>query len=67
MNTDAVKNLEELPFSMKAEDLAKALNLSRSKAYAIMNTPGFPSFRVDRTLRVTRPALNDWLKEQQNL
>ena len=65
MKPDAVKDLAELPFSMRAADLARALIVSQSRAYEIMNTPGFPAVRVGRTKIVTKPALTDWLKENQ--
>ena len=66
MKYDAVKDLAELPFSMRAPDLARALNVSQSRAYEIMNTPGFPAVRVGRTKIVTKPALRDWLEAQQS-
>ena len=65
MKTEAVKEWEELPFSMRAADLSRALNLSQSRAYEIMNIPGFPAVKVGRTKIVTKPALNDWLKANQ--
>ena len=63
---DAAKNLEELPFSMRAADLSRALNVSVSRAYEILNMPDFPAVRLGRTLIVTKPALRDWLEVQQN-
>lgn len=65
MREEAVKDLNELPFSMRACDLAKALNVSRSRAYEILNMPDFPAVRLGRTLIVTKPALRDWLESQQ--
>ncbi len=66
MKIEAVKELDELPFSMRAPDLARALNLSQSRAYEIMNIPGFPAVKVGRTKIVTKPALRDWLEAQQS-
>ena len=66
MKLDAVKELEELPCSMRAPDLARALNVSQSRAYEIMNIPGFPAVKVGRTKIVTKPALRDWLEAQQS-
>ena len=65
MKYDAVKDLAELPFSMRAPGLARALNVSQSRAYEIMNTSGFSAVRVGRTKIVTKPARTDWLKENQ--
>lgn len=65
MKLDAVKDLAELPFCLRAPDLARALNVSQSRAYEIMNIPGFPAVRVGRTKIVTKPARTDWLKENQ--
>lgn len=63
---DAVKDLEELPFSLRASDLSRALNCSRSRAYEIMNSDGFPAVRVGKIKIVTKPALRDWLEANQN-
>ena len=65
MKTEAVKDLDELPFSMRASDLSRALNVSRSRAYEIMNIPGFPAVKVGRTKILTKPALRDWREAQQ--
>lgn len=65
MKPDTVKDLAELPFSMRAPDLARALNCSRSRAYEIMNSEGFPAVKVGKIKIVTKPALTDWLKENQ--
>ena len=66
MKIEAVKELDELPFSMRATDLSRALNVSRSRVYEIMNIPGFPAVKVGRTKIVTKPALRDWLEAQQS-
>lgn len=66
MKTEAVKDLDELPFSMRASDLSRALNVSQSRAYEIMNIPGFPAVKVGRTKIVTKPTLRDWLEAQQS-
>ena len=65
MKTEAVKEWDEMPFSMRATDLAKALNIGVSSAYEMMNMPGFPAVRLGKTKIVTKPALNDWLKANQ--
>lgn len=65
MKTEAVKDLNELPFSLRAPDLARALNISVSRAYEIMNFQEIPIVRLGRTLIVTKPALRDWLESQQ--
>ena len=65
MKIEAVKEWEALPYSMRAAELAKALNIGVSSAYEMMNMPGFPAVRLGKTKIVTMPALNYWLKANQ--
>ena len=65
MKPDAVKDLAELPFCLRATDLARALNVSQSRAYEIMNTPRFSGGACRQNEDRDKPALTDWLKENR--
>ena len=48
-----------------AKDIAKILNVSLGKAYAIMNGYGFPLLKDGRFLYVTREAFCRWLERSK--
>lgn len=51
---------------MNADDVARELGISRSLAYAIMKSRGFPSFRVGvKRIICYRKDFEQWLAEQK--
>jgi excisionase family DNA binding protein len=50
---------------MKAEDIAKFLNVSRSKAYDIMNQKDFPTITLGKSKRVKSEDFLRWLESQK--
>lgn len=44
------------------EDIMAILHICKTTAYILMNSDGFPSFRVGRSLRVEKTAFEKWLK-----
>ena len=49
---------------LRPEEVATALGISRSQAYALITRRDIPSLRVGRRLRVTRKALDRWIEQQ---
>lgn len=47
---------------MRAEEVARALGLGRSKVYALLASGTLPSVRIGRSVRVSRAALERWLE-----
>lgn len=47
--------------TMTVEEMAKELNLSKTKAYALTKTEGFPIIRIDRRILVSRIGLQEWI------
>ena len=48
----------------KVEDVAKMLQVGRSKAYELFRSNDFPSFYLGRQLRVTKADFLEWLNSQ---
>ena len=48
------------------KELANYLKISRSKAYKLANTPGFPVIRINKSMRIKLSDLNNWLNNLQN-
>ena len=53
----------DLPDMLRAEDVSKALRISRSSAYALMHAGDFPAFRPlgGKSLRVSKASFLAWL------
>ncbi len=47
---------------LKAEEVAKALGLGRSKVYEMMQSGELPVVRIGRSVRVSRSALAAWVE-----
>lgn len=58
----------DLPDMLRAEDVGKALRVSRSSAYMLMHSIDFPAFRPlgGKSLRVSKMAFLDWLASRTN-
>ncbi len=46
---------------LRAEEVAKALGLGRSKVYELMATGNLPTVRIGRAVRVPADALRNWV------
>ncbi|MBM7872247.1 excisionase family DNA binding protein [Clostridium pascui] len=44
-------------------EVANFLSISRPKAYQLVNTKGFPSFRIGKTIRIYKAKLIAWIEE----
>lgn len=51
-----------LPLVLKPSDVAKALNISKNKAYEHMHKTGFPCFKVGKQYRIYRESFLHWLE-----
>ena len=45
-------------------ELANFLKVSRTKAYELVHTEGFPVIRLGRCMRISKEALINWLEAQ---
>lgn len=56
------KRLEELPALLTVGEMSKILRIGRVKAYQIIKTPGFPSVKIGRSVRIPKKALLKWIE-----
>ena len=54
------------PVMFNVHDIMRIFKCGRDKAYAIMQTSGFPSFRIDNTYYVERGSLEKWIRSCKN-
>jgi excisionase family DNA binding protein len=52
-----------LPVLLRIEDVARLLQLSRSKAYSMAKAGGLPAVRIGKSIRIPESALADWLTQ----
>lgn len=57
---------ETLPDVMDAKQLAAALQISKSGAYALLNSPDFPTLKIGGRKLVMKNDLLEWLKRHTN-
>ena len=61
----AVKSYDELPVTLKVEDVARILGVGRNTAYNIIRQKGFPAVRVgEKRVVVPRDRFLQWLNEK---
>ena len=58
-------SLDQLPITLRADELAAVLGISRAGAYTLMRSKGFPTIYVGkRRMIVMRDKFIAWLDEQ---
>ena len=57
---------ENMPDVMDAKQIAEALQISKARAYNLLNSPDFPTLRIGGRKLVMKSDLTDWLKGQTN-
>lgn len=60
-----MQNNSSLPSLLTVEEMAKVLRIGRVKAYQVVKTPGFPSVKIGRSVRVPAESLSIWIQQQQ--
>lgn len=54
------------PILYTCKDLQEIFKCGRKKAYEIMNSQGFPSFRINTSLYVEKSELEKWIGRNRN-
>lgn len=55
---------EEGPMTISVAEAAKELGISVPKAYQVVHRKDFPSFEIDRRVRVIKADLPEWMRKQ---
>lgn len=48
------------------KDIQKMFQLSRTNTYQLINSPGFPSVRLNKKILIPKKDLEKWLEKQSN-
>lgn len=54
---------EQDPILYTIEDIQRIFMIGRNKALALMNSSGFPSFRLNRKMYVSKGKLEEWIEK----
>lgn len=55
---------DQIPMSLRAEDVSAVLGISRAGAYALMHQKGFPTRFIGKRMLVLREDFFGWLDAQ---
>ena len=65
-NNEIIRNIEDYPITMNAEQVREVLGVSRAKTYEIMHRVDFPLIQFGRRMLVRRDAFKEWYEKQGN-
>ena len=55
---------DELPLALSADEIAQVLGISRSRAYELLHSKGFPTLKLNKRLVVMKDKLLVWIEAQ---
>ena len=61
MKNNEYRSFDELPLTLRVEDLMPVLGIGRNTAYELVRTKQIRSVRIGRQLRIPKDALIDYL------
>ena len=61
--TTNITSYDQLPVTLRAEQVAAVLGISRSNAYALMRQEDFPTLHIGKRMLVPKDRLIQWIEE----
>ena len=58
---------DQLPIMLSVTDMAKFLGISRTNAYELIHTAGFPKIQLGKRIVIPKDKLLEWLNKQMTL
>ena len=55
---------DQLPLSLRADDVAAVLGISRANAYTLMHSKDFPTIYIGKRMLVPKDKFLAWIEEQ---
>ena len=62
--TSNYRSYDELPLTLRVEDLTSILDIGRNTAYELVRSGKIRSIRIGRQLRIPKDALQDYLTQR---
>ena len=63
MKESKYKSYEDLPLMLNVQMIADVLGISRSKAYELVSSAGFPALKLGNRIIVPREQFVDWVRK----
>ena len=57
------KSYDELPLMLSVKELATVLGVSRTSAYELTKTKGFPSIKIGSRVVIPKEKLIEWIEK----
>ncbi|MPL96599.1 hypothetical protein SDC9_42781 [bioreactor metagenome] len=64
---DKVRSFDELPVTLRVEDLTAILDIGRNTAYELIRSGQIRSVRVGRQIRIPKEAVQEFFQRQRDL
>ena len=64
MKESKYKSYEDLPLMLNVQMIADVLGISRSKAYELASSKGFPSLKLGNRIIVPREQFVEWVRKR---
>lgn len=61
--TDEIIAYKQLPLTLKADQVAAVLGISRANAYKLLRREDFPTLRIGKRMLVPRDRFIHWIEE----
>ena len=58
------QEMQNLPFTLNAQQVADVLGIARNSAYTLMHSESFPTIHIGKRLLVPRDKLLQWIDHQ---
>ncbi len=58
------QEMQNLPFTLNAQQVADVLGIARNSAYTLMHSEGFPTIHIGKRLLVPKDKLLRWMDKQ---
>ena len=62
--TNRYSSYDQLPLSLRAEDVAAVLGISRANAYTLMHNKTFPTIFIGKRMLVPKDKFLAWIEKQ---
>ena len=62
--TSNYRSYDELPLTLRVEDLMPILDIGRNTAYELVRSEKIRSIRIGRQLRIPKDAIQDYLAQR---
>jgi excisionase family DNA binding protein len=64
LNDEIYKSYDELPLMLSVSEVAKVLGVSRTSAYELVRSKGFPSITIGSRIVIPKEEFISWMKNQ---